>query len=87
MSDKIRVLRVLEYVGPRDLVEDHLNQRHLKGQVKFRAGPDGRHVHIRESLLAEFPELLTEESQEAGASQIVAPDGSPAGNGGPRIVS
>lgn len=52
MSDIIRIIRVLEYVGPRDVLEQQYQQNAVKGQRTF--GP----VTIREGVLGQFPETL-----------------------------
>lgn len=54
-EDIIRVLRVLEYVGPRSFVEISLNQREVKGKRIFHSL--GGYIH--EAILGEFPEILT----------------------------
>jgi hypothetical protein len=55
-ADQIRVLRVLEYTGPRDAVERTLAINQVKGTQLF-----GR-VTIREALLGDFAELVKEPS-------------------------
>jgi hypothetical protein len=58
MSDLIRVLRLLEYVGPREQVEETL-KRSIKGT--FRAG----RIIIRSATLGDFPEVLEQAVREA----------------------
>ena len=54
-NDLVRVLRVLEYVGPREAVEQQLS-RSLHGQKEYdhRLGK----ITIRASTIGEFPEIL-----------------------------
>lgn len=52
MSDKVRILRVLEYVGPRDTLERVLEQNAVKGQRTFGA------VTIREGVIGSWPEVI-----------------------------
>lgn len=53
MTDIIRVVRVLEYVGPRDHVEHHLSRRYVKGT----ATPTSQ-LTIREGIVGDFPEVI-----------------------------
>ena len=55
-EDIIRVIRILEYTGPRKEVEDNLNRRGVKGQRIW--GPREAICSIREAILGEFPEIL-----------------------------
>jgi hypothetical protein len=55
MSEIVRIIRVLEYTGPREELEKCLVQNAVKGQVKF-----GR-ITIREAIVGNFPEVLGEE--------------------------
>lgn len=65
-EDTVRVVRVLEYVGPRKAVEEHLEQRGLKGQMSFRHGKRELYrdeesrplITIREAILGDFPEVI-----------------------------
>lgn len=52
MTDIIRVLRVIEYVGPRDNVEDQV-ARSLHGEKRL---PNG--VMIKAATLGAYPEVL-----------------------------
>lgn len=52
MSDIVRIVRVLEYVGSRDTLERVLEQNAVKGQRRFGA------IVIREAVLGDFPEVL-----------------------------
>lgn len=57
MSDIIRVVRVLEYVGPREQLERSLAQNVVKRHKQFGQ------ITVREAYLGEFPEVL-EKSNE-----------------------
>lgn len=59
MSDLVRVIRVLEYTGPREKVEDALSRRHVKGTYAVPGG-----ATIREALLGEYPEVLPTPKEE-----------------------
>lgn len=50
--EKVRVLRVLEYIGTREAVELHLKRRGVVGQIEVN------NLVIREAILGEFPEIL-----------------------------
>lgn len=52
MSEKIRVLRVIEFTGPRDKVEDQV-ARSLHGEKRL---PNG--VTIRAATVGAYPEML-----------------------------
>lgn len=52
MTDIVRILRVLEYVGPRDVLAKQLEQNAIKGFAKF--GP----TTIREAFISNYPEIL-----------------------------
>lgn len=52
MSDIIRVLRVIEYTGPRDKVEDQV-ARSLHGEKRL---PNG--VTIKAATVGTYPEML-----------------------------
>jgi hypothetical protein len=54
MEQTARILRVLEYTGPSEMLIKHLEQRHIKGTF---VGQNGR-VTIREAIVGEFPEIL-----------------------------
>jgi hypothetical protein len=56
MSDIIRVIRVLEYVGERTAIEKQLSQNYVKG---FREVANG--IVIREAVVGSFPETLDSE--------------------------
>lgn len=52
MTDNIRVLRVIEYTGPRDKVEDQV-ARSLHGEKRL---PNG--VTIKAATVGVYPEIL-----------------------------
>lgn len=52
-QDLVRVIRVLEYVGPRQWVEHSLEKRHVKGTWRCNAGV------IQEAIVGDFPEDVT----------------------------
>lgn len=52
-KDTVRVLRVLEYVGPRDAVEEMLS-RSIQGQQRFWNDT----VIVKAATLGTFPEIL-----------------------------
>ena len=56
--DRIRVLRILEYTGPREHVEKVLSQNAVKGI--FHGGT----VTIREAIVAPYPEILDEDPDD-----------------------
>lgn len=59
-EDRIRVLRVLEYVGSRSFVERCLERRTVKG--RYYTGItrlDGPSDYIQEAILGETAEVLT----------------------------
>lgn len=60
----VRVLRLLEYVGPRDLVEKQLATQAFPGGVGTRKGWGGNdhasYVQINSTLLTQWPEALAE---------------------------
>lgn len=61
MSDIVRVLRVIEYVGPRDLVEQQIS-RSLKNGTHFGHGgvrPPHR-VTIKVATVGDYPEVLNQ---------------------------
>jgi len=53
--DRVRVIRVLEYEGPRDWVEDCLSHRGVKGTKNL-----GNGCVIREAIVGDFPAVVEE---------------------------
>lgn len=59
-SETVRVLRILEYVGPRDWVEDTIDRCYVKGTWSPSAGKS-----IRSAIVGEYPEILTAQDETA----------------------
>ena len=64
MADIVRIVRVLEYVGPRDVLERSLAQNVVKRQKQF--GP----ITVREAYLGEFPEVVETDEEPGHIQQI-----------------
>lgn len=64
MTDRVRVLRVLEYEGSRKWVEECINLRTVKGEMCIIAGTNAGAV-IREAIIGEVPVVL--DAQEGKA--------------------
>ncbi len=56
--DKVRVIRVLEYEGPRDWMEATLAQNAVKGTKDL-----GNGCVIREAIVGDFPVVVEEEKE------------------------
>jgi hypothetical protein len=64
--DKVRVLRVIEYVGPRDVIEKQLRQslqdgthvKHYHGRDIVPSGAPGVPYELRVATIGQFPEVL-----------------------------
>ena len=54
--DRVRVIRVLEYEGPRDWVEQTLSKNVMKGSCTFNNGS----CVIREAIVGDFPAVVEE---------------------------
>lgn len=63
--DIVRVLRILEYVGPRDVIE-HQILNSLHGQKTFKIS--GKEITIRVATIGEYPEILEKTKDENGHS-------------------
>lgn len=61
--DIIRVLRVVEYTGPRDLIEEHFRNPDMRAERKF-GGPKGTSCTIRTATIGSYPEILNAEPPE-----------------------
>jgi hypothetical protein len=59
MTDKVRVLRVVEYVGSREDVEKQI-ENSIHGTRRFRTGSGGE-MQIRVATVGEYPEILEKE--------------------------
>jgi hypothetical protein len=64
--DIIRVLRVVEYVGPRDKVEQQV-ARSISGPANF-----GNGVIIRAATVGQYPEVLNEAKPNFRADEMNA---------------
>ena len=62
-EDRVRVLRVLEYEGPREWVEYTLAKRSVKGETRV-GGFNGEYGIIREAIMGEVPAVLGTEPRE-----------------------
>ena len=60
---KVRVLRVVEYVGDREFVEDTVS-RSIDG-TKDICGPKGR-MEIRAATIGDYPEILEKGGEKNG---------------------
>lgn len=58
MTDRVRVLRVIEYVGPRERVESTLSMGQAPANGTLVLGE----LQIRSALIGTYPELLSEAS-------------------------
>lgn len=56
MTDIVRVLRILEYVGPRDWVEKTLSQGGVPARGEHRVAQ--HNGVIRSAVLGDYPEIL-----------------------------
>lgn len=65
MSDIVRVLRVYEFIGPRDLVEQQVS-RSLKGTKIL---PNG--MAIRSATVGDYPEILADMSNPMSIAETV----------------
>ena len=59
LKDKVRVLRVLEYIGDREAVESCLLGRVVKGS---KSTP---RITINDAIIGEFPEILDRYNSQA----------------------
>jgi len=59
LMDRVRVIRVLEYEGTREWVEELLKTRCVHGYLKM-----GKGGVIREAILGDFPEIVEEEKEK-----------------------
>jgi len=63
--DRVRVIRVLEYEGPRIWLESTLANNAVKGTKIL-----GNGATIREAILGEFPEIVEEEKKTRPAEHL-----------------
>lgn len=59
MEDIVRVIRVLEYVGPRSWVESIIAHNAVKGVMLVGSKHEGTKGTIREAILGDFPEITS----------------------------
>jgi hypothetical protein len=72
MTDIVRVLRILEYVGPREWVETTLEKGAVPANGSHRI--DDNKV-IRSATLGEFPEVLLHDQEwKYGSCETVSKD-------------
>ena len=64
MADTIRVLRVLEYVGARDVVEQQLARGLGDGTFHFRHGQ----LVLRAATVGSFPQILNDQPLKGAPS-------------------
>ena len=64
MADIVRIVRVLEYVGPRAQLELSLAQNVVKRQKQFGS------ITVREAYLGEFPEVVETDEGSGHIQQI-----------------
>lgn len=57
-QDIVRVLRIVEYVGPRDQVEEQV-RRSIHGRCSFVSA-----ISIRATTIGEFPDILNAAEKE-----------------------
>ena len=68
-QDRVRVLRVLEYEGPRSWVEETLAERSVKGCKSVIVMGDSP-VVIREAIIGEMPAIL--DAHESDTNAVVS---------------
>lgn len=56
MTEHIRVLRVLEYTGPRAMIEEHLEQAKHDGVHRF--GKAASRITLRVTTMGPWPEII-----------------------------
>ncbi len=61
MNKRFRILRVLEYEGDREWIDDCIKRRGVKGTQVV-----GNRGQIREAILGDVAELLPREEKEDG---------------------
>lgn len=59
--DTVHVLRIIEYIGPRDLVEDNI-KRAIHG-TKVVTCHGGREITIQVTTLGQYPEIMNTEKE------------------------
>jgi hypothetical protein len=67
-EDRVRVLRILEYEGPRSWVEATLAQNAVKGEKRFTKS-DELYI-IREATIGDTPVILQHSTDDAVAPSV-----------------
>lgn len=67
-KDIVRVLRILEYVGPRDRVEDVL-ERSIHGTKRYGASA-AEEVQIRAATIGDYPEILSISAEDSPSAKL-----------------
>jgi hypothetical protein len=67
--DTVRVLRIIEYVGPRDRVEDVV-ARSIHGEKRY-GQPKDNEVVIHAATIGSYPDILVAEVLQERADQSV----------------
>ena len=63
-SDIVRVLRILEYVGPREWVETTLAQGAVPANGQYTVGQSQFKQCIRSAVIGQYPEILEKANGE-----------------------
>ena len=63
MSEKVRVLRIIEYVGTREWVENTLQKGMISAEGSKSFGKDNENT-IKSCLVDKFPEIFKEDKSE-----------------------
>lgn len=58
----VRVLRIIEYIGPREWVAKQIADRQLKG-TKVMQHPRLGEVIMNEAIIGDYPEMLKEREE------------------------
>jgi len=61
MSDIVRVLRILEYVGPREWVEMTMQKNAVPSNGCYQVDKD---KFIRSAVIGQYPEILEKQAEE-----------------------
>ena len=59
VEDTVRVLRIIDYVGPRSLIE-----KQIKNSLHGERNGVNKSVTIRATTLGEFPEIMQKEKED-----------------------
>lgn len=69
--DQVRVLRIIEYTGPRDAVEEQV-RRSLHG-TRYGLRLDNGHCVITAATLSQYPEILEIARLKVAKSEDIQP--------------